>query len=341
MSSGSHRPVPVYTALIAVAAAGRAGTNGRSVGRSPPTRSSRTQTSTPSSWAGYGSQPANGPPASASPCQWHTNRPQCTAPCRSGAPRCGQAPGPARSRPVRSRQATTSVHPTVRPNGRDPPARMTSDAPSTNQLPDGRAWARFRVSAISAGPASRQVGRCSAHASLLRNRSGTRRRACSPPSGLAPDGPRVSPTSPLPAPPKALPPAGSLAGAQGSGGPSGRSWGAGALSRMGGPALSGGSKGPARARRQGWATGLGGAVRSAEAAGTAGPSASVPAAPAPIGVASGPGRAGSWGGVTPRPGGCPFPALRTPAAGRARCRAPGPRSAVCGPRDGRAARPSL
>ncbi|GAA3305047.1 hypothetical protein GCM10020295_57750 [Streptomyces cinereospinus] len=46
-------------------------------------------------------------------------------------------------------------------------------APTTYQLPDGRAWARFSAAAITAGRASRQVGRCRVQATgCLRSRSG-------------------------------------------------------------------------------------------------------------------------------------------------------------------------
>lgn len=56
-SSGSQTPTPAYTAVRARAATGRRGTTGASSGSSPPTASSRTHTSTPSSYAGNGSQP--------------------------------------------------------------------------------------------------------------------------------------------------------------------------------------------------------------------------------------------------------------------------------------------
>ncbi len=86
-SSGSHRPVTEETGDTLSAGRGRTGTTGRSRGSSPPTASSRTQASTPSSWAGYGSQPARAEPSRASPCQWQTRVPHRTGLSRKGAPR--------------------------------------------------------------------------------------------------------------------------------------------------------------------------------------------------------------------------------------------------------------
>jgi hypothetical protein len=175
-SCGSHRPTAVNTVSTALPASGRTGTIGRSDGSSSPTASSRTHTSTPSSWTGYGSQPANGAPSRASPCQWHTSVPHTTRLLCKGAPRWGHTPGPACSRPVRERHRTTSRPPTVLPYGRLP-ARMSREAPTTNQLPEGRAPARLRASAMSAGRASRQVGVCAAQSGPRRRRSGGVQRA--------------------------------------------------------------------------------------------------------------------------------------------------------------------
>ncbi|MGI5275016.1 MFS transporter [Streptomyces rochei] len=78
-SCGSHRPTAVNTASTPLPVVGRTGTVGRAVGSSPPTSSSLTQTSTPSSCTGNGSQPAVGEPSRARPCQWHTSVPHLRA----------------------------------------------------------------------------------------------------------------------------------------------------------------------------------------------------------------------------------------------------------------------
>ena len=173
-SSGSQAPIAVSTASTIRPPAGRCGTWGRFAG-SPPRWSRRTHTSTPSSCAGYGAQAGKPPSSGRSPCQWHTSSPPATTASHSGAPRCGQEPGAARSAPSASRHSTISVPATVLPYGR--PGRMPRLEPTTYQLPAGRAVARSRAAAIRAGEASRQVGFCSGQGVRRSRLSGMRRRS--------------------------------------------------------------------------------------------------------------------------------------------------------------------
>ena len=126
-----------------------------------PTASSRTQARAPSSNAGSVRQPARPAGPRARPCQRQiSSQPDCTAVLMS-APRCGHAPGPACSDPFGERQSTSSTPATVVPNG--VPVRMSRLAPTTYQLPDGRAVARASAASMMPTFASRQVGSMAAH----------------------------------------------------------------------------------------------------------------------------------------------------------------------------------
>ena len=75
-------------------------------------------------------------PSSGIPCQRQSTVPSTTSQSSSRAPRCGQAPGPARAEPSRSRHSTTSRPATVRSRVR--PTGTSADAAATSQPWVGR-----------------------------------------------------------------------------------------------------------------------------------------------------------------------------------------------------------
>ena len=169
-SSGSQVPTIDATATRLSVCGGRTGRIGASVGSSPPTASRRTQARTPSSWAGIVRHPARPAGPSARPCQRQiSSQPDCCAVDMS-APRCGQAPGPACSPPSGARHTTSSTPATVVPSG--VPTRTSREGATTNQLPDGRAFARSRAALMIPGFASRQVGSMASQRSPDRRRNG-------------------------------------------------------------------------------------------------------------------------------------------------------------------------
>ncbi|MCW2718120.1 MAG: hypothetical protein JWR81_1942 [Pseudonocardia sp.] len=177
-SSGSQRPITVATAARLRSAGGRGPSTGASR-RGPSARSSRrTQASTPSSWAGSVRQPGRPAAPRARPCQRQISCPPCTGALHSAAPRCGQAPGPTRSVPSSSRQATSSRPATTRP--KTLPGRTSRLLAITNQPPDGRSSARSRAARMIPGLASAHEGRCCAQAGRRSLRSGLTGRSFTP-----------------------------------------------------------------------------------------------------------------------------------------------------------------
>jgi hypothetical protein len=168
-SSGSQRPIAVATAATLRPRSGRGPRTGAAVAASPAV-ASRTQARTPSSCAGNVRQPGRPSAPRSRPCQRQISRPSCTGASHSAAPRCGQAPGPARSVPSVSRHATTSRPPTIRPKAR--PGRISRLPAITNHPPDGRACARCSAARMIPGLASAQVDRCWAQAGRDSTRSG-------------------------------------------------------------------------------------------------------------------------------------------------------------------------